>query len=167
MLVRPASQPCRRGRRRATRSPQSERTCTNSPSAFGTESKVSRSFPRPASETNQCSPERHSRDQLRNVERMVRRPCPAAQKPSAAKRRAKRQSNCAVVWSQSCRRASAILGAFHASTSEAERSEEPPCGLHGHSVRASTPFLYRGRHSAKKRGSSSQKTRTSFSEKQD
>ena len=71
--------------------PQSERICTNSPSRW-------RSSSWPASKTNQGSLARHSRDQLRNVERMVMRPCPAAQKPSAVKRRAKRPSECAIVW---------------------------------------------------------------------
>jgi hypothetical protein len=59
---------------------------------------VWRSSSWPASKTNQCSLARHSRDQLRNVERMVMRPCPAGQKPSAVKRRAKRPSECAIVW---------------------------------------------------------------------
>jgi hypothetical protein len=170
MLVRPASQPCRRGRRRATRSPP----C---PSRRGP---ARTALPR-------LEPSRKSHGLFRGLlpRQTSARPNGTVVISSAtssewscvpAPRRRSRQLPSGVrsvsptaqsSGLKSCRGASAILGAFHASTSEAERSEEPPRGLHGRSVRASTPFLYRGRHSAKKRGSSSQKTRMSFSEKQD
>jgi hypothetical protein len=82
------------GRRRAARSPHAPVGEDLHEQPFP----VWRSSSWPASKTNQCSLARHSRDQLRNVERMVMRPCPAAQKPSAVKRRAKRPSECAIVW---------------------------------------------------------------------
>jgi hypothetical protein len=81
------------GRRRAARSPHAPVGEDLHEQPFP----VWRSSSWPASKTNQCSLARHSRDQLRNVERMVMRPCPAAQKPSAVKRRAKRPSECAIV----------------------------------------------------------------------
>jgi hypothetical protein len=82
------------GRRRAARSPHAPVGEDLHEQPFP----VWRSSSWPASKTNQCSLARHSRDQLRNVERMVMRPCPAAQKPSAVKRRAKRPSECGIVW---------------------------------------------------------------------
>ena len=82
------------GRRRAARSPHAPVGEDLHEQPFP----AWRSSSWPASKTNQCSLARHSRDQLRNVERMVMRPCPAAQKPSAVKRRAKRPSECAIVW---------------------------------------------------------------------
>jgi hypothetical protein len=82
------------GRRRAARSPHAPVGEDLHEQPFP----VWRSSSWPASKINQCSLARHSRDQLRNVERMVMRPCPAAQKPSAVKRRAKRPSECAIVW---------------------------------------------------------------------
>ena len=82
------------GRRRAARSPHAPVGEDLHEQPFP----AWRSSSWPASKTNQCSLERHSREQLRNVERMVMRPCPAAQKPSAVKRRAKRPSECAIVW---------------------------------------------------------------------
>ena len=82
------------GRRRAARSPHAPVGEDLHEQPFP----VWRSSSWLASKINQCSLARHSRDQLRNVERMVMRPCPAAQKPSAVKRRAKRPSECAIVW---------------------------------------------------------------------